>query len=277
MILVVGATGNIGSRLVQRLGDRARAFVRDPLRISTVETFVGDLTRPESLRPALEGVDGVFLVFQMANERFAPEVIGVVAEHATRAVYVSSYTVDDDAEEQAHPMTAFHARVEDELAGSGLEWTSLRCTSLATNNLGWAEEIRADRPVTMQYLDVHRSHIHEDDVAAVAERVLLDVGHGGQRYVLSGSDSISERERFRIIGDVIGREVELVELGPDGYRELLIAEGTDPAVIAGALVHQKKLLDEPEPVTDTVERLTGRPPSTFRAWVEEHTAAFSGV
>ena len=112
-ILVTGATGNVGGRVVSQLpgrGAAVRAFVRDP-DSAGVEAVRGDLSAPETLEAGLGGVDSVFLVWPFLSAEGAPAVVDGIAAHARRVVYLSSEGVKDGAGEQTDPINGFHAEL----------------------------------------------------------------------------------------------------------------------------------------------------------------------
>jgi uncharacterized protein YbjT (DUF2867 family) len=265
-VLVTGASGNVGRQVVSSLaaaGEAVRAFVRDPERAPVgeeVDAVAGDLTAPETLAPALREVDRVFLVWP--GLPVDPRVVDAIAGQAARVVYLST-----------EPATSFHQEIERLIRTSGVSWTFLRPIDFATNTLAWAGQI-TDGVVRLPYGRASRSLIHERDIAEVATRVLTSPGHDGAKYVLTGPESIPQAELAATIGEVIGREVRWEELPLDAAREQLTAAWGNAEFVEARLNAWRSFVDSPERVTDTVERLLGRPARTFRAWAEEHAADF---
>jgi uncharacterized protein YbjT (DUF2867 family) len=143
----------------------------------------------------------------------------------------------------------------------------------AINTLSWwAPQIRAGNDVRWPYAASPTAPIHESDVAAVALRALLEPGHDGAEYVLTGPESLSQLEQVRTIGEVIGRPLRYEELSPDeAYRELRA-----PAPIVKMLLDAwAAALGQPAFVTATVETITGAPARTFRNWVSDHAREFA--
>jgi uncharacterized protein YbjT (DUF2867 family) len=179
MILVTGATGNVGRHLVDRLlaaGVAVRALTRDPQAgglPTGAEAVAGDLAHPESLEPALEGVESVFLVWPFLTTEHAPGVLEVIGRHVRRVIYLSSLGVNDDADRQDGPINQFHADMERLIEKSGLEWTFLRAGTFAANSFGWAEQIRAGDVVRYPFAGA-KAIIDESDIAAVAARVMTE-------------------------------------------------------------------------------------------------------
>ncbi|GAA3430600.1 SDR family oxidoreductase [Kutzneria kofuensis] len=280
MILVTGATGRVGGSALTQLLDRGvavRALVRDPERAAVpegVEVVRGDLADPAGLRPALDGVDSVFLVWPtVAADHAAPATIAEIAKHARRVVYLSANGVTADATDG---ILGSHAMLERLIEDSGVEWTFLRPGGFAANALGWAPQIRAEGVVRWIHGAARRSLIHERDIAAVGVRALTEDGLVGARPVLTGPESISQVEQARAIGRAIGRAVRFEEVPDEVARRAIFADLPAP-VVDGILAAHAAMVANPEPVNDMVERLTGRPARTFADWAVDHAADFSAA
>jgi uncharacterized protein YbjT (DUF2867 family) len=280
VILVTGATGNVGRHVVSRLLDvgadvRALTHRSDPTVLPEGAQLVpGDLSDPDSLERCLDGVDTVFLVWPQATAHDPLAAVDVIARHARRIVYVSSLTVDGPPAVRTHPMTVIHTDIEGAVRGSGLGWTFLRAGKFDTNALGWASEIRTTGRVRLPYPDAGRSPIHQRDLAEVAVRALTDEGHVGAAHIVTGPEMLTEGDLVRIIGEVIERPLFLEQIPPAVARREMLDQGVAPDLVEAALRYWALLVTEPEPVTATVERITGAPAWTFREWVEENADAF---
>jgi uncharacterized protein YbjT (DUF2867 family) len=278
-VLVVGATGHVGREVVAAAraeGAAVRALARDPRLAglpADVDLARGDLTSMESVESALIGVDAVFLVWPFPTARAAPPVVDAIARHAERVVYLSSLGGRFGADGRPGPV-AFHAEVEDLLRRSPAQWTLLRPTGFATNALLWAPQIRAGDVVRWPYAAARRSLIHERDIAAVAVRALLDDGHAGKVYELSGPRAVRQDEQVALIGAALGRPLRLAELTRPDARAHLAAEWGDTPFVDGALDAWAEFVDAPEPVTGTVRDITGAPARGFATWASDHAADF---
>ena len=278
-ILVTGATGNVGHQVVSQLrgtGATVRALVRHPDSATLpddVEVVRGDLSAPDTLDVALDRVEAVFLVWPFLTAEAAPAVLDMVTKHARRIVYLSSMGVRDDREQQASPIDAFHADIERLIKQSGLDWTFVRSSGMATNTLWWAPQIRAGDIVRWFHGDAARSLIHERDVAAVAVRALTEDGHAGKTYIVTGPQALTQIEQVRAIGAAIGRPLRWEEVSPEAARQQLLA-GMPPSVVDSILDAHAQFAAEPEPVTSTVEAVTGTPARTFREWATDHADDF---
>src|SRR6266487_3889530 len=285
MILVAGATGNVGREVVILLlsgGEKVVAVTRNPAKSAlpdSAHVVGGDPSRPQTLTPALRGVDAVFISPRALGDATAgaatAELLKLSAEQGgQRVVLLSAVTVQDGGGEKRFA-DAFKA-VEDAAKASGLPWTILRSAEYASNNLMWAPQIRSTGIVRGAYGDAANSTIHERDIAAVSVRALLDAAHAGHTYVLTGPQSLSQRDKVRLIGEAIGREVLWEEISPKLVREAMLAQGLPEDVPDRLLGYWSRLEQEPAPgpSTTAMEQILGRPALTFAQWAAEHAAAF---
>ncbi|MFJ7206063.1 NAD(P)H-binding protein [Streptomyces sp. NPDC098789] len=276
MILVTGATGNIGRALIEELHARGagpvRGLTRDAARAvlpEGVEVAEGDFARLASLEPALEGVRSMFLV-----SRLGPDA--EVLDAARRAgvehvVLVSSITV------QSHPHlgpAGENLAVEQLLKASGMAWTILRPTQFASNALMWSATVRGRGRVSAPYAGTALPTIHPADIAAVARVALTEPGHHGRTYALTGPEPVTARQQVEAIAAALGREVPFVEIGRQEARAQMAAAFGPEAADAVLDVTGGDVNDELLAVRDTVARVTGEPARPFRQWAAENADAF---
>lgn len=279
-VLVTGATGRVGRMVVDLLADAGlpvRALTRRPEEAALpagVEVVTGDLTVPESLDAALRGVDAVFLVWTVPPAT-APAVVERLATYARRVVFLSApHRTPHPFFQQPNPMAGLYAEIERLIAGSGLESTIIRPGMFASNALlWWAPAIRGDGVVRWPYGAAETAPVDDQDVAAVAARALYQDGHAGGDYVLTGPESLSQTEQVRIIGDVLGRPIQFVELSPDEFRRATEGSWPRPAVDM-LLAAWGATTGRPALVTSTVSDVLGSPARSFRQWATDHADAF---
>jgi uncharacterized protein YbjT (DUF2867 family) len=281
MILVTGATGNVGRHVLTGLleaGATVRALSRDPKAArlpNGVDVVQGDLADPRTLGPALTGVDSVFLVWPtLSADHAAPATLGAIAGRARRIVYLSAHGVPDDPAEKAVSILGSHAMIERLIERSGMDWTFLRPGGFAANTLMWAPQIRAGDTVRWIYGAAGRSLIHERDIADVAVRALVQDDHSGAKHVLTGPETLTQVEQVQAIGRAIGRPLRFEEMSPDTARRQLQAQGM-PLETADAIVEgHAAMVSAPEPVIPTVEKLIGKPARTYGEWAVDHADDF---
>ncbi|KIQ65472.1 NmrA family transcriptional regulator [Kitasatospora griseola] len=281
MILITGATGNIGQELVRALdaqGAELRLLVRDPARAAALparaERFVGDLDEPSTPAAALAGVEKLFLLTPgIGTAHTACAVAAAEAAGVRHLVHLSSASVLGD------PMPAmgrWHHEREEIVRGCGIPATILRPGGFMTNALEWVPTIRAEGCVLDPVGPGRFAPIDPADIAAVAARVLTEDGHQGEEYVLTGDECLTVAEQVRILAGALGRRIEVREARtPAEVVRARFPRGV-PQALADAIVEGFVLMraDTVGMRTDTVERLLGRRPGTFEAWCVRNADAF---
>ena len=277
---MTGATGRVGRQVVAELlsaGVPVRALTRRPAEAAlppSVEVMAGDLTVPESLDAALQGVSAVFLLWT-APPATAPAVVERVASHAQRVVLLSSpHRTPHPFFQQPNPMAVFHAELERLIAASGIASTIIRPGMFASNTVfWWGPQIRAGDIVRWPYGAAETAPIDERDVAAVVARALYEDGHAGGDYVLTGPESLSQAAQVSAIGAAIGRRIRFHELSPEEFRQETAGRWPGP-VVDMLLSAWRATLGRPAFVTSKVMDIAGSPARTFGQWAADHADAF---
>ncbi|WP_018567546.1 NAD(P)H-binding protein [Streptomyces sp. PsTaAH-124] len=275
MIVVTGATGNVGRALVERLaaaGRPVRALTRDPQRAGLPEGAEVVRFRPDDPAALFAGADKLFLYVQAAGDRTAA-FLAAAREAGIRHVVLLSSAIIAEGADETHPIHVLHATAEREIRASGLEWTFLRPGAFATNAFQWAGQIRAGDEVRGVFADGMTAPIHEDDIAAVAERVLLDGGHEGAAHRLSGPAAISNAGQVAAIGRALGRTLTYTEVPPEQAGPELFPH-VPPHMLQSLLATFRDTVGATPETTTTVEDITGTPARPFATWAEDHRKDF---
>jgi uncharacterized protein YbjT (DUF2867 family) len=264
MIVITGATGNVGRPLVQTL----TAAGEDVVPVSRSGAgHQADLTKPETLKPVLDGAKAVFLLTSadfLAGGNLQDVVEVIRAAGVPRVVLLSSQGVAT----QRHP--SIH---EDAVTGSGLEWTILRPGNFASNAYAWADSIRTQRTMAAPFADVALPAVDPQDIAEVAAAALRDGAHANAVYTLTGPAAISPRQQAQVIQDAIGTPIRFTELTREEARANMLNFMPEPVVEATLDV-----LGSPTPaeqqVNPDIETVLGRPARTFADWLRGNLHAF---
>lgn len=273
MIVVTGATGNVGRTLVRTLAASGHAVtavsrnIKDSDVPTGVRAVAADLGAPDGLEAALQGAKALFLL--VAGDDPAGILAQAKAAGVTRVVLVSSQGVGT----RPGGAYAHAAAFEQAVAVSGLEYTILRSGGLASNAFAWAEPIRAQRLAPAPFAEVALPFVDPDDVAAVAAAVLTGDGHDGSTYVLTGPAPTTPRERAAAIGEAIGAPVTFLEMTREQAREQML-QFMPPALVEGTLAILGEPTVEEQMVSPDVERVLGRPAAPFSVWAGRNAAAF---
>jgi uncharacterized protein YbjT (DUF2867 family) len=271
-ILVIGATGNIGRRLVAQLRDAGRpvrAVTREPDAAgfpADVETARGDLSVPATIAASLDGVGAAFLLWPLHSGKRLPAVLDVMSK-VRRLVFLGTGGLPDLPFEEQERL----------VHGRAAESTVLRPSTFAVNTLWWADQIRAGDVVRGAYGALPMALIHEADIAAVAARTLTEPGHEGATHALTGPEVLTQAEQVRVIGEVLGRPLRWEELTREQARRRLLADETFPDSFVDVLLdgYAAMLAGPPPTLTTTIEDITGEPARSLRQWVTDHTADFA--
>lgn len=279
MIVVTGATGNIGRPLTQALAEAGREVTAVSRHRATVPDgvrhVVADLADPKGLEPVLAGAKALFLLLSgdlhAAGAAAPADLIARAAESGVRrVVLLSSQGV---ATRPFGPTRIAMRALEDVLRESGLEWAVLRPGGFASNALWWAESVRARRVVAAPFGDVGVPVVDPADIAAVAAACLLDDRYIGGVYELTGPDVISPREQTEAIAAALGSPVRFHELSRDEAEAAM--SRSMPAELAEDTL---AILGSPNPaelrVGPDVRRVLGRPARPFSDWAVRNVAAF---
>jgi uncharacterized protein YbjT (DUF2867 family) len=275
-IVVTGATGNVGRPLVTELvaaGAEVRAVSRHP----DSAGFSAEVKVFDTAAAAIPGASAVFLNSRALGDEMASVVRQAQQQGGIRLVALSAINADDDFSRQPSRYRGDRNKEADQLAAeSGLPWVSLRPSVFVTNFAGmWAEQIRAGDVVYGPYAEASSAPIVERDIAAVAAAALLSETLIGQRIPLTGPQSLTNTEMVDVIGDVLRRPLRYQEVPTDLVRQRFVALGFPPEFGDAYVAMLATSVDRPATVTDDAESILGRPATSFRQWVAEHTSLFT--
>jgi uncharacterized protein YbjT (DUF2867 family) len=276
MIAVIGATGNVGTSLVQRLAEAGEEVValsrrggRDAPR---VRHAAADLTEPARLSDALRGASAVFLMVAGSGAGLdARAIVGAAKDAgARRIVLLSSIGT------RSRPLATSHEplrQFEVEVQRSGVSWTILQPGGFDSNAFAWIPGVRMERTVAAPFGDVAVPLVDPEDIAAVAAAALRDERHAERVYELTGPEPISPRQQAEALAAAIGAPLRFVELTraqaagawgafmpPDVVETTLDALGTPNELERRVSRH--------------VEEVLGRPAQPFAAWAARNADVF---
>jgi len=226
-----------------------------PDRVEIVRGFLGKV---ETLPAALDGVDVMYLAPHLAT---AGEVSRLAADAGVRKI------VDLAGAKGEH-----WQQIEDAVEASGVPFTHLEPGEFMSNADLWASQIRAGDVVEDAYGDAVNAPIAQEDIAAVAARVLVEDGHDGRSYELTGPQALTRREKVEAIGRALGRDLTYVDLPHD--EALPVFERAMGQHASWYLDGLAVLARYPQAAVPTVERLIGRPAMTYEQWARAHAVTF---
>ncbi|MFJ3692828.1 NAD(P)H-binding protein [Streptomyces sp. NPDC090052] len=266
--LVIGATGTTGSRVTARLvagGHRVRAAGRRATPVDGAEAVRFDWDSPAAFGAALTGADRVYLVPPPGSPDPAAVMLPFLRQARTagvrRAVLLSSSAIPAGG-----PAVGQVHQALPEMFG---EWAVLRPSWFMQNFTGdhlHAQSIRDRGTIETATGDGRVAFVDADDIAAVAVHALTDAQAPNADLVITGPETLSHREIADLITEITGRSVTHRQLSHEQLRERLTA--VVPAGFAELLAGLDRAIAEgaEDRTTETVQRLTGRPPRDFRTF-----------
>jgi uncharacterized protein YbjT (DUF2867 family) len=231
-----------------------------------------DYARGETLAPALEGVETLFLLSPPDSTPLEEAVIGAAKKAGVQRIVKLSVW---GAEAGAFAFARAHRAIEEKVEASGIPYTFLRPSGFMQTYLLFAPTIRTQSAF---YLPAHDSRyvmVDTRDVAAVAAKVLTEPGHAGKAYTLTGSDVLSNSEVAEKLSRAVGRTIAYVDVTEEQFLDAAIGSGV-PRKLAEDIVDLQRYYISGAMVAETpwVERLTGRKPSGFDQFARDYADAF---
>ena len=283
MILLTGATGRVGSAAASRLlreGVPFRVLVRDPSKFTLadrrIEVVAGDLGDDIAVTEAVKGVDRALIV--MGNHpdqaRLERRFVDLAAQAGvSHLVKISSM---EAAAEATAELPRNHYVTEQHIVTQGVNWTFLRPNYYMQNMLMYAASIGRAGQFALPLGSAKTAMVDARDVGAVSAVVLMEEGHAGHVYRLTGPELIDFHEVAHRMSRALGSVVKYVEQSPGDFREVL-----------GQFIHSAWQLDAVcelfaeiangslEHLTTDVEALLGHPPLTLEVFTQEFSSAFA--
>lgn len=295
MVVVTGATGTIGSDLLRLLVQRGvdvKALSRTPPSEASPEAVPGrspskapppgvewvtaDLSDHEALQGTCSGAERLFLLTGNVEDMVPLQKNAVTAAVKAGVPHVVKLSALGASDHSMSVIGVWHYIVEQALRGAGVRWTILRPHVFMQNLLDQRTSIRDEGKLYSPSGDAAIPMIDTRDIAGVAATILTEDGHDGKIYTLTGPEAIPFGEAAAVLTDVLGREVGFVsETYDDAWRRLRRA-GLAPWHIGAqlALAGYQRRGGGTGIVTDVVERITGRPPRSFRDFARDYASAF---
>ena len=283
MILVTGATGNVGSLLIPALreaGNQVRALIHDeskaqPLRDLGVDVVIGDMERPQTLEGAVAGLNKIYLITSNGPTA-AQQARNVIkaARGAGRPHIVRQTGYGTSKSRIIHQLE----EIERELEQSGLPYTLVKPTFFMQNTMMAAQTVASDGVVYMPCKDGRLGMVDLRDVADVALKVLTSEGHEGKTYILTGPASISFHDVADGLSKAVGKKVSYTDVPLEAARESMVSMGT-PEWITDGYIELFEGFSEgyADLTTPYVERLTGHPARSFDTFALDYAHVFGGV
>jgi uncharacterized protein YbjT (DUF2867 family) len=286
MILLVGVPGNIGSPLLEELLTRKaelRVLVHNAARGRQfkergLDVVIGDMSDPQSLAAALAGVAKVFFLSPAVAKKIALETALVDAAQAAGNPHLVKISALGADRKSVADFMRQHGEVEEYILASGLPYTFLRPNLFMQNLVPfYGQSIAETGMFYVSASDARIGWVDARDIASVAAHALLEPGHEGKAYPITGPESLSYNDVATKLSTLLGKTVQYVPISDDVAYQSMVGAGM-PEWNAQAVVTLNKFyrMGGGDVVERTVKQITGQEPRTMEAYLRENLAGFGG-
>ena len=284
LLLVMGATGNVGSQVVKQLADtgaNVRAAVRSPRKAESLKSERVSLTefdtdKPETVEAAFQGVDKVFLLTPLVPNMVELSANLVAAAKKAGVKHIIKSSGMGAEVEPGITLTRWHREAEKAIEASGIAFTFVRSNGFMQNYANFnGATIKTQNTFYLPLGDGKVSYIDTRDIAAVAVAALTQDGHEGKAYEVTGLEAIYNQEIAEIISQVVGRKINYVDVPEDAARSEMKQSGMPDVLIDLTMkLYEIYKAGYASEVTPTVEQIIGKKPISFAQFANDYAEAF---
>lgn len=269
-MLVTGATGKLGSKVVKKLletvpADQLAVSVRNPekaeaLQARGVDVRQGDFDRPETLASAFQGIDRLLIISADGDNETRIRQHGNAVAAAERAgVRFIAYTSIANARESKNFLAPTHKATEEAILKTGIPYSFLRNNWYLENEMSSIQGVLAGAPWVTSAENGKVGWALQQDYADAAAAVLSGEGHENTVYELSGK-LLTQEEIASALGEVLGKEVPVQHVDDAAYRDIMKNAGVPDFLIPMVVEIQKGIREGTlEVESDDFEKVLGRP------------------
>ena len=283
MILITGATGKTGSATAKSLGEKGetfRALIRNEEKKEGLESLggevvIGSIENTEVVNQSMQGVKTVLVLLPNSESQLALEkqlVDSAKQAGVERIVKMSSIEATPDA---TSPIPKLHLESEEYIKQSGLAWTMIKPNFYMQNLLASAGTIKEQGKIFLPMGDGKTGMIDTTDVGKVLAKVLSEDGHESMNHEITGPEILSLYEVAEIFSQVLGKQVDYVDVPMDAYKETLGQFLTNQWHLDAVIDLFKGIAEGGiEDKTDTFNELMGETPKSLSQFLAENSFIF---
>lgn len=284
MLLLTGVTGKTGGASAQALlkaGIKFRAIVRNAekaaaLKAAGVELVIGDVTDRAVLEKAMTGVDKVLMTLPNGEKQLDLEKQFVDVAKARGVKHVVKMSSMEATATARAPIPKIHHASEQYLQKSGLAWTMIKPNFFMQNFLGSAGTIKEQGKFFLPMAAGKTVMADTRDIGACVAVVLTAPGHEGKAYEITGPEVLSFTDAADRFSKVLGRKIEYVHVPMPAYRQTLARFLTNEWHLNAVCELFQEIADGQDlHITDSVQKLTGKPATSLEQFIRDHQAVFT--
>ena len=283
MILITGATGKTGSATAKSLGEKGetfRALIRNEEKKEGLESLggeviIGSIENTQVVNQSMQGVKTVLVLLPNSESQLALEkqlVDSAKQAGVERIVKMSSIEATPDA---TSPIPKLHLESEEYIKQSGLAWTMIKPNFYMQNLLASAGTIKEQGKIFLPMGEGKTGMIDTTDVGKVLAKVLSEDGHESMNHEITGPEILSFYEVAEIFSQVLGKQVDYVDVPMDAYKETLGQFLTNQWHLDAVIDLFKGIAEGGiEDKTDTFNELMGETPKSLSQFLAENSFIF---
>lgn len=283
-LLITGATGSVGTQLVNTLVNMNvsfRALVRNNdqgdlmAHLPQTEIAVGDLSDSDSLVQALKGIEKAFLLTNSSEQAEKLQLNFVNAAYKAGVKHIVKLSQLAANENSPVRFLRYHAVVENRIKELGMNYTFLRPNLFMQGLIAFGHSIKYEGKFYGSLGNAAVSAVDIRDIAEVAAKVLTENGHENKIYNITGEESLTHFQMAEILSRILKTEISYVDLNSEQMHGALTVAGFPEWQIGGLIedyAHYAR--GEASEISNTVSNITGKPAIGFEQFVHDHLKFF---
>ncbi len=284
MILLTGLSTTTGRRVAKRLlksGHNFTALLRDgdkapDLKSKKVALVKGDLSKPDSIKKAMDGIENAFLLPPTSENQFKLEKNFIDAAKEAGVKHLVKYSALGADPDSPSTILKYHGQSEKYLKDSGLRYTLIRPNLFMQNFVNfYGQQIRKKKEIRLPLKNAKCGYVDVRDTVRLINKVLTSKGSKNKIYTITGSESLSCIEIAELFSEAMGKKINYVEIKPKEFKKKMIDSGVKERE-ADAYSELYKLVRDGlyDQVTDDIYKLTNRQPHTFEEFLDDNIKFF---
>jgi uncharacterized protein YbjT (DUF2867 family) len=255
-------------------------LVRDPakaeaLKAAGMDIAIGDVADPVTAAKAMAGVTKLLVLLPNSQRQLELETQLVDLAKKVGVQHVVKMSSMEAVADARTPIPKIHWASEEHIRKSGLAWTMLKPNFFMQNMLGSARSIKENKSFSLPMGDGATAMADARDIGAVAAEVLTGKGHEGRSYEITGPELLTFHQVAERFSEVLGTKISYVAADPAAYLATLKRVLPNEWHVNAVSELFREIAEGPPPhLTDTFQKLTGRPPISLAQFVRDHRAAF---
>jgi len=284
MILLTGLSSSTGLRVAKRLlksGHDFTALITNTekdldLKSKKVTLVKGDLSKPDSIKKAMEGIENALLISPITDSQFKLEKNFIDAAKKAGVKHVVKYSAIGADPDSSSLILRSHGQSEKYLKKSGLRYTIIRPNIFMQNFIEfYGQDIRKKKQLKLPLRNAKCGYVDIRDTARLIRKVLTSNGHRNKTYTLTGPESLNCIEVAELLSDTMGKKINYIDIKPKEFKKDMMSAGfKEPLAEAFSDLYKYIREGAYDQITDDIYKLTQSQPHTFEEFLDDNVKFF---